>query len=67
MKTLFIDCNPQFELVFRRVHRADDPEVAVNNDPFVSSDLPRMLDGYGICIDDHSYMPTEVMKACRSL
>jgi D-3-phosphoglycerate dehydrogenase / 2-oxoglutarate reductase len=67
MKTFFIDCNPQFELVFKRVHRADDPAVVVNNDPFVSSDLPRMLDGYGICIDDHSYMPTDVMKQCPSL
>ena len=67
MKTLFIDCNPQFELVFKRVHRADDPPVVVNNRPFQSSDLPRMLDGYGICIDDHSYMPTEVMKQCGSL
>ena len=26
-----------------------------------------MLDGYGICIDDHSYMPTDVMKQCGSL
>jgi D-3-phosphoglycerate dehydrogenase / 2-oxoglutarate reductase len=67
MKTLFIDCNPQFELVFKRVHRADDPPVVINNHPFQSSDLPRMLDGYGICIDDHSYMPTEVMKQCGSL
>ena len=67
MKTLFIDCNPQFELVFRRVYRTDDPEVDVNNMPFRSADLPRMLDGYGICIDDHSYMPTDVMKACRAL
>ena len=67
MKTLFIDCNPQFELVFKRVHRADDPAVTVNNDPFQSSDLPRMLDGYSICIDDHSYMPTDVMKQCGSL
>src|SRR5216684_6899061 len=67
MKTLFIDCNPQFELVFKRVHRADDPAVTVNNDPFQSSDLPRMLDGFGICIDDHSYMPTEMMKQCGSL
>ena len=67
MKTLFIDCNPQFELVFRRVYRTDDPKVDVNNTPFQSADLPRMLNGYGICIDDHSYMPTEVMKECRSL
>jgi D-3-phosphoglycerate dehydrogenase len=67
MKTLFIDCNPKFELVFRRVHRADDPAVTVNNHPFVSSDLPRLLDGYGICIDDHSYMPTDQIAQCPAL
>jgi D-3-phosphoglycerate dehydrogenase len=67
MKTLFIDCNPQFEKVFRRVHRADDPAVAVNNDPFTASDLPRLLDGYDICIDDHSYMPTPQIAQCKSL
>jgi D-3-phosphoglycerate dehydrogenase len=67
MKTLFIDCNAQFEKVFRRVHRADDPAVTVNNHPFEASDLPRLLDGYDICIDDHSYMPTPEIARCRSL
>ena len=67
MKTLFIDCNPQFELVFRRVHRADDPPVAVHNHPFQAGDLPRLLDGYDICIDDHSYMPTAEIAQCSRL
>jgi D-3-phosphoglycerate dehydrogenase len=67
MKTLFVDCNPKFELVFRSVHRPDDPPVMVNNDPFASGDLPRLLDGYDICIDDHSYMPTPQMTQCNSL
>jgi len=67
MKTLFIDCNPQFEKVFRRVHRADDPAVTLNIHPFGSSDLPRLLDGYDICIDDHSYMPTPQIAQCKSL
>ena len=67
MKTLFIDCNPQFENVFRKVHRADDPAVTVNNHPFGPTDLPQLLDGYDICIDDHSYMPTPQIAQCRSL
>jgi D-3-phosphoglycerate dehydrogenase / 2-oxoglutarate reductase len=67
MRTLFIDCNPQLERVFRRVHRPDDPPVTVNNGPFQASDLPRLLDGYEICIDDHSYMPTEQIAKCRAL
>ena len=67
MKTLFIDCNAQFEKVFRRVHRADDPAVKVNNHPFAADDLPRLLDGYDICIDDHSYMPTPQIAQCKAL
>ena len=67
MKTLFIDCNVQFERVFRKVHRADDPAVTVNNHPFTADDLPRLLDGYDICIDDHSYMPTPQMAQCKAL
>jgi D-3-phosphoglycerate dehydrogenase len=67
MKTLFIDCNPQFEKVFRKVHRTDDPAVTVNNHPFGPTDLPLLLDGYAICIDDHSYMPTPQIAQCRSL
>jgi D-3-phosphoglycerate dehydrogenase / 2-oxoglutarate reductase len=66
-KTLFVDCNVQFEKVFRKVYRADDPPVTVNNDRFTSEDLPRLLDGYDICIDDHSYMPTPQMSQCKAL
>jgi len=67
MKTLFIDCNAQLEKVFRRVHRADDPPVTVNNHPFQAGDLPRLFDGYDICIDDHSYLPTPAIARCKSL
>jgi len=68
METLFIDCGPQLEKVFRRVHRADDPPVAVNaQSQLQAADLPRLLDGYAICIDDHSYMPTEQIAQCKEL
>jgi D-3-phosphoglycerate dehydrogenase / 2-oxoglutarate reductase len=67
MKALFIDCNVQLEKVFRRVHRADDPAVTVNRDAFQAADLPRLLDGYDICIDDHSYMPTPQIAQCKAL
>ena len=67
MKSIFIDCNNQLAPVFARVQRPDDPPIAVNGDPFQSADLPRLLAGYDICLDDHSYMPTEVMAQCRGL
>jgi D-3-phosphoglycerate dehydrogenase len=68
MKTLFIDCGAQMEKVFHKVHRADDPPVAINPHARIDpADLPRLLDGCDICIDDHSYMPTEQIAQVKSL
>jgi hypothetical protein len=67
MKTIFIDCNDELDQVFARVHRSDDPSIVVNTKPPAASDLPRVLDGYAICLDDHSYMPTEIIARCAAL
>jgi len=67
MKAIFIDCNKQLAPVFARVARPDDPPITVHGEVFSSPDLPRLLAGYGVCLDDHSYMPTEMMAQCRSL
>jgi len=67
MKTLFIDCNQQLAPVWQRVIRPDDPPIAVNMTPFERGELPRVLDGYDICIDDHSYLPTGLVKQCAAL
>jgi D-3-phosphoglycerate dehydrogenase len=53
--------------VFARVRRPDDPSIAVNTEPFQSADLPRLLAGYDVCLDDHSYLPTEAMAGCHGL
>jgi D-3-phosphoglycerate dehydrogenase / 2-oxoglutarate reductase len=67
MKTIFIDCNDQLDTVFARVHRADDPPIVVNTKPFERAELPHVLAGYDICVDDHSYMPTELVAQCPRL
>jgi D-3-phosphoglycerate dehydrogenase / 2-oxoglutarate reductase len=67
MKTFFIDCNDQLAPVWKLVLRADDPPIGVNRQPFEGSDLPRLLDGVDICIDDHSYLPTEQVARCGAL
>jgi D-3-phosphoglycerate dehydrogenase len=67
MKSIFVDCNDELAPVFARVRRPDDPPITVNSAPFQSADLPRLLAGYDICLDDHSYMPTEFMAQCRGL
>ena len=67
MKTLFLDCNDQLAPVWQRVLRSDDPPIDVNRKPFERNELPHVLKGYDICIDDHSYMPTEFVDQCDAL
>jgi D-3-phosphoglycerate dehydrogenase len=67
MRSIFVDCNKQLAPIFARVRRADDPPIAVNTEAFQSGDLPRILADYDICVDDHSYLPTEIMARCRDL
>ena len=67
MKAIFLDCNSQLEPVFARVQRPDDPPITVNSAPFQAGDLPRLLADYAICLDDHSYLPTDLVARCRGL
>ncbi len=67
MKSIFIDCNDQLDAVFNRVYRPDDPPIVVNTKPVPAAELPRLIDGYDICLDDHSYMPTETVAQCGAL
>jgi hypothetical protein len=61
MKALFLGCNDQLAPVWAKVMRPDDPPIDVNRKAFVRAELPRLLDGYTIALDDHSYMPTELV------
>jgi D-3-phosphoglycerate dehydrogenase len=67
MKALFLDCNDQLAPVWQRVLRADDPPIDVNREAFAQDELPRVLNGYDIAIDDHSYMPTPLVDRCGAL
>ena len=67
MKTIFLDCNDQLAPVWARVIRPDDPKIDVNTEPFAREELPLLLAGYDIALDDHSYMPTELVAQCPEL
>lgn len=67
MKSLFIDCNDQLAPVWESVIRPDDPPIDVNRKPYALADLPAVLKGYEICVDDHSYLPTELVDQCGGL
>ena len=67
MKALFIDCNDQLAPVWQQVLRPGDPPIDVNGTAFTADELPRLLDGYEICVDDHSYLPTAIAARCAAL
>ena len=53
--------------MWQRVYRPDDPPVTINTTPFEKNELPRVIGDYDIAIDDHSYMPTDLVRQCKSL
>ncbi|HUB10815.1 MAG TPA: NAD(P)-dependent oxidoreductase [Acetobacteraceae bacterium] len=68
MKGLFLDAVDDLADVFARVVRPDDPPMTVNQQERVPpEDLPGMLAGYDFVFDDHSQMPTAVMRRCAGL
>ena len=67
MKSVFIDCNDQLAPVWDKVVRPDDPKIDINRKAFAREELPRVLNGYEIALDDHSYMPTELVAQCPQL
>ena len=68
MKGLFLDAVDDLAEVFSRVVRPDDPPVTVNEQERVAADdLPAMLAGYDFVLDDHSQLPTDVMRRCTGL
>ena len=67
MRSIFIDCNDQLAPVWDKVVRPGDPAIDVNRTAFARDELPRVLDGYDIALDDHSYMPTELVAQCPKL
>lgn len=67
MRALFLDCNDQLGPIFSRVVRPDDPPIAINYEPYDRAAVPQLLAGYGICLDDHSQLPTEIVAQCPAL
>ena len=68
MKGVFLDAVDDLAAVFARVVRPTDPPVTVFERGEIRPDeLPALLAGYDFVLDDHSQMPTQVMRACTGL
>ena len=67
MRAKYIDCGPNQIPLWRAALADFDVDVDVNTEPFSVEDLPAMLEGYDICIDDHTRIPPEILKRCTGL
>jgi len=54
--------------VFRTMSRDGDPPIDVNIQAQVApGELPAMLAGYDVVLNDHTFMPIDVMRGCTGL
>ncbi|WP_422002635.1 2-hydroxyacid dehydrogenase [Reyranella sp.] len=66
-QTLFIDSTPDIDSVWRRVHGAADPPIAVNMGPVDAAAIPQLLEGFDTVINDATYFTDETLQRCRGL
>ena len=68
MKGLFLDAVDDLAGVFRRVRRPGDPDMDVIERTDIAPDeLPALTAGYDFIFDDHTQLPSGVLRACASL
>jgi len=68
MKGVFLDAVDDLAAVFARVVQPRDPPVDVFERAEVPPEhLPELLAGYDFVLDDHTQMPTEIMRRCTGL
>ena len=68
MKGLFLDAGDELADVYHAVARPTDPQLVLNIQKQVeAAELPSLLSGYDFCLNDHTFMPVEAMRACSGL
>jgi D-3-phosphoglycerate dehydrogenase len=67
MAALFLDCTDDLAPLWAEVRRPGDPPVAVNMAPGQPADVPGLLAGHDICIDDHTYFDAALLARCTGL
>ncbi|MBW8268556.1 NAD(P)-dependent oxidoreductase [Caldovatus aquaticus] len=68
MRAVFVDATPSLGDVMERLRRPDDIPVAIHRDPDIRpEDLPALLAGAEIAIDDHTQFPTGIVRRMPDL
>lgn len=68
MRAVFVDASPALAAVAGRLPRPQGLDLTISPTPDIKPpDLPALLDGAPIAIVDHSFLPTEIARACSGL
>jgi D-3-phosphoglycerate dehydrogenase / 2-oxoglutarate reductase len=67
MPVLFLDCLTGMVGLWQRVLRPEDPPIQVNIADGQPGGLPTLLDGFDICINDHTFFDTDLLARCAGL
>ena len=67
MPILFLDCPDDMIGLWQRVSRSDDPTIRVNTANGQPHDVPALLGGYDICLNDHTYLNADLLRRCPAL
>lgn len=67
-KAVFVDAGDALADICEKQARPGDPEVTLHRDPDIAPDhIPGLLGDAAIVIIDHTYLPTDIAKQCKSL
>ena len=68
MRGVFVDANEALAVIFERLTKPGDPAIGIHRDPDVTPpQLPKVIDGAGIAIVDHTALPTAIARQCAGL
>ena len=68
MRGVFVDANESLAVILERLTKPGDPEMRIHRDPDIAPEqLPKVLDGAGIAIVDHTALPTAIARICAGL
>lgn len=67
MATIFLDCFDDMLPLWQAVQQPGDPPVVVNMSPGQPADVPSLLAGHAVCINDHTYFDAALLARCTDL
>ncbi|MFB9949219.1 NAD(P)-dependent oxidoreductase [Rhizobium puerariae] len=68
MRVVFVDANPTLSSVSERLFAGSGIDLTINRQPDITpAEFPKVLEGAGIAIIDHTALPMEIARRCPAL